>query len=857
MISRIKKNWFFLLIFLGLIFVFAKRYSYLPMPIVSNPDSQVWFSTQDSELEQTWQPTVKRISGIQIPYCAENSFTADVRLKIFNDDYSKVLVETKAEDVIFTEGENGEIPFEFARTSIRQGERIRIQLALLDASAEGTLQIAAGSNYGGCTISGEEYGQAAAFKITFAKYSRLFWLTAILFPLLAFSLFVMILAGRKWEETVALAIFAEGIILYIFGWTEHLIWGIGAVYLLSLAVMLAAVYFYNKKSLKLRELLSPGLWIYFILFVVILLTTNGDWLGNRDELRHWGIAVRDMFYYDSFAKHANSTVILVRYLPFAALIEYLFEYMNGMFSEEILFMAYQTMLLSVTVIMCKPLQRKGWKKLLLPVMAAMICIPVLFFNNISSSIMVDSLMAVIIGYALVCYFSEKMSWFNGIRITCSLMILPLIKDIGLALSGIAALIIFGDIVLAQFRKKKMNAKEILFPIICVLLAMAVYFSWQCYLNIPVKSESRINNQSIEETDEAITQQHQTMQESETQETEEIEEAVAVESAVSASGITIEGLKNIFTGNGEWYQYQTTRNFIIELLDGDTYSLGFFKISFVDLLFLVVMLIGSLGYFGYWQNDKCRIYTFAGMILVAGACFCAFLQLTYWFTFSMYEAMDLTSVDRYLAPFPCGIIMVIFFMIIDGSQSSQWKTSKSDYLLYVLTVLLIIGTPVGGLVIESKDIEGNTTEENIYGYSEIAEVLRSVADKGERAYFVCSNSDGYAEYIFRNTVCPIVSEHKNWNIVSTKELYDQQYELYDEGQVTVNNVAKILPFETWKEEVRKCKYVVVFHADELFYQSYGELFAETAITDGSIYQVLDKQGDVSLRLMGVVGIKAYH
>lgn len=67
--------------------------------------------------------------------------------------------------------------------------------------------------------------------------------------------------------------------------------------------------------MTLRNLLSPGFFLYCAFFLIILISNNGDWLGYRDEMRHWGIAVKDMFYYDSFAKHSGTTLILPRYLP--------------------------------------------------------------------------------------------------------------------------------------------------------------------------------------------------------------------------------------------------------------------------------------------------------------------------------------------------------------------------------------------------------------------------------------------------------------------------------------------------------------------------------------------------------------
>lgn len=201
----IQNNFFFIILLAAMGILFINRHSYLQTSIVSYPDSQVAFSTNNGVLEQTWQSEVKMITGVSVPYYAENDFSCDMQMEILSDNYSKVLGGA-VQKALFRAGESGELIFDLGKTRIVQGERYHIRLSFLDPSEEGTLQISSGSNYGGCNISGEDAGQAAAFQITFAKSSRLFWLMAVLFPIFAYSLFMMIITGRKWEETAAVSI---------------------------------------------------------------------------------------------------------------------------------------------------------------------------------------------------------------------------------------------------------------------------------------------------------------------------------------------------------------------------------------------------------------------------------------------------------------------------------------------------------------------------------------------------------------------------------------------------------------------------------------------------------------------------
>lgn len=840
-----KKNMFFVILLIGLVVAFTKRYSYLPTYIVSNPDSSISLGTQDSVLEQTWQPNVKMISEIQVPYYAENDFACDVQLKILSDDYSKTLVDEVVEDYSFITGESGIIDFACERVKLTPGERYRIQIILTDATADGALRISSGSNYGGCYIGGEDIGQAAALTIIFVKYSRIFWIVAVIFPLLSYSMLMMILTKRKWEETVAFSMFLEGIILFCFGLFEHLLLGIYVIYIISAITIFISIFLFNKKDINLKDLLSPGLFIYFALFLIIILTCNGEWLGKRDDLRHWGLAVRDMFYYDSFAKHINTTVILPRYLPFTTLIEYLFVFMNGMFSEDILLVAYQTMILNTLIILCKPLQRDCRIKKIIPVLATIICVPVIFFQDVSSTLMVDSLQAAIMAYALICYYSDKMSRFNGVRIVCALIALTLIKDVGLILSGMIALIIFGDTLILQIQKKKLNIKGLIYPVLCAGLVVAAFFSWQFYLTIPAKS-----------VDEPIYQKNVEAEADEKFEIMEEEPSVSASTALSASGISLDKLINVVSGNGAEYQYQVARDFIVELFDGCTFQFASLQFSFIDLLAACALLITSLGYFGYWGEEKNRMHLFAGLMCLASMCLCAFLLITYWFSFSMYEALKLVSFDRYLAPFVCATIMVISYFMYSRAQDADGNHKKIQYLIYVWTFTLIFSMPVYGIVVETTDREEYATKDMVYGYEQIAEIFRSVGRRGDKVQFICSDSDGYSEYLFRNAVSPMISDHEYWHIVGSKEIFDEQYQLYTE-EYGEDYFADILSEEELKERLKNYQYLVLFHTDETFARSYSDLFGgEKAIEDGSIYRVINAEGKISLRLIGKTGIKKW-
>ncbi len=814
MIAKInwKKNWIFGVLLLVLIFSYATRFTYLRTNVAPYPDCVIPLTTEANELEQTWQPEVKWISGVDFSYTSENTFTSDLQLKIFSDDYSQILVETVIEKHSFEEGKEGGVSFSFDRTKLIPGERYRFQISLLNADSDGTIWIVAGSNYGGCTIGGEDTKTGVALDITFAKFSKIFWLVAVVFPLFSYALFMMCITGRKFEETVALSMFVEGLILYAFGLLEELVLGLNMVYLLAFISFVASIYLYNKKAMCIKDLFSPGLIIFFVFFLIILVVNHGEWLAKRDDMRHWGVAVRDMYYYNSFAKHPGSTVIMIKYLPFAALIEYTFEFMNGLFSEDILFMAYQTMMLTVVIIFAKPLQKGKVFPKVIPVLVTMVCIPIIFYNDISSIIMVDSLQMFIVAYTLLCYFKEERTWFNMGRIACGLIVLPLIKDIGLVLAGIVALIMFLDSICQQFRKRRIDIRGIIFPISCVFMILIAYVSWQVYWSVPLKVED-----SGIESVEAV-------------EVEEITQGFVVAHSGSESGISLDGLLTILKGEGEEYQYRVTTNYLTELFDGETYKIGNVTLSFMDLLFALTFLLVTLTYFNYWNSDKIRKYSMAGIFLVVSIVLCLFLQLTYWFTFGMYEALELTSMERYLGTYVCAIMMILFYFIYEEEHEGRWKKQKS-YFIYLIAFFLIISTPVNRILVKNNEVEGYATEDVVYGHDALTQILRSVATRGEKVQFICQGSSGYSGYVFRNAVCPILSEHAWWSISEPG-----------------------VPAAQLKDIMQDKEYLVLFNVDDAFIQTYGGILnSDTALENGSVYKVYSDESGIKLELIGRTGI----
>ena len=77
-----KRNILFIILFIGLIFTYRCRYTNVDTDIVWNSDSELAFSMDNEVIEQTWQPSVKMISGVTVPCYSDADFECDLNLKI-------------------------------------------------------------------------------------------------------------------------------------------------------------------------------------------------------------------------------------------------------------------------------------------------------------------------------------------------------------------------------------------------------------------------------------------------------------------------------------------------------------------------------------------------------------------------------------------------------------------------------------------------------------------------------------------------------------------------------------------------------------------------------------------------------
>lgn len=875
-----KKNIPFFLLLLVTIFCCFHKETILTESIISAPDSNISFSTNDI-LKQTWSPHAKKVSGISIPYTATTDFSAEYQLTIYHtsaDNSPVPFVSSKTGLLHFLADESGMLTFDFKPIQVNLGERYIFEYRCIESSSNGTLNLPSSSNYSGCSVNQTEINEGLDMKIQFHKYNRIFLLFSVFMPLFSFSLLFMLVFKRPFEETVGVSLISMVAILYISGLFGFLETGIAIIALSATFCMLFSIYLYNKSKTPFHVLLSPGLIVFCLLSVIIILFNADMQRAHWDEFSHWGLAVKDMFYFDSFGNHAVSTVMLPNYPPFITLFQYYLQYFNGMFAENLLYIAYQ---IAILCLLLTSLREVSWKKIiLLPCgLVIILFVPLLFFPEVYNSIYADPLLAYILCYLLLCYYTDsEMTGFKFLRLSLGLFALTLTKETGFVIAGMLTIHFLCDFI---YRHRKLFTKKILplcaFPILTVFY----FISWRLFhsnfivfkhplltaiISLGVFIVILLIYRNLNIIKNFITTKYFPL----------IAAAISLPfillafthiksgnavafAPATASGITLQNMLDLITGNAPMYRYHTIKTFVTYMFSTNVYSLGILSISIFDVCFILLLLTLILTQKSTLYKNDTTLFSLTTIGIFCFLPYLAFLLICYLFVFPEREAIILHSCQRYAASYIGGLTLTyILYLFIAACKAykriheTNQCLSSSAAVCLGLTLSLFIITPVEHIY--TQELE--TKEEYLYGTDECQQVLRSFADKSEKVYIVCNNTSGFSYYVFRNAAVPLRTQEYSWNIFTDKNTYLNFSEKYQE---TYDSNITYLSLKEWASVLQAdYDYVFLLHPCETFSDMYGSLFeAPETISDGSFYKIVKEENEqISLQHVGQIGIKKY-
>ena len=357
---------------------------------------------------------------------------------------------------------------------------------------------------------------------------------------------------------------------------------------------------------------------------------------------------------------------------------------------------------------------------------------------------------------------------------------------------------------------------------CTIFVCALYLGWQIYLGVPAKAETM--QEVIESTAESqdVLEGKNYKENSVNSTMQGIKENDStVMTITSASGFSFERIKKLLTNQGEEYQYYVIKHFADKILLGDSFTIGSISFSYMELLFILLIISWFLGYFILLETERKSLYRFTFLTTCAGILYISFLLLTYIFSFSEREAISLAHHERYVGTLICGVIIAFgSILLIKLCGDKQYCTENMKRTVIMICMLLIFVTPTENLINRYEDM--SEIKEFSYKNEAALEVMRSFATRNESIVLLCDESSQNDYWRYQYAVCPLKME----------------------------KVLQEAPVEEWEQIINNCQYVFLVNQNSAYTDKYIYLFEEIEeVRDGAFYRVVNTEKGIRLRYIG--------
>lgn len=293
------------------------------------------------------------------------------------------------------------------------------------------------------------------------------FITTLLFLFCFVGTFTVI-TRRRFDELLPVTLMLSALICYLAGLFGSM--KAGYFVLLAMAaffpVYLIVLAFQKrlKANMLLESLFTPGSMVFMLAFCFVCVVNQGRTIALWDEIMQWGPFAKEMFRLDQlFAAEASQVMIHKSYYPIISVLQVELCKLSGVYRDNLLFIATQTLGLSC-FIPClkdytwKSLKNKQDKITILLLTAVILALPLIvdtFEARFYSSIYIDAVIGMVFGFALYLCFTMSYSAFDWIALAVTMGFLVLTKDISIIFLGFLFVLL-----LAEFIRRKFYLKEV-------------------------------------------------------------------------------------------------------------------------------------------------------------------------------------------------------------------------------------------------------------------------------------------------------------------------------------------------------------------------------------------------------------
>lgn len=607
------------------------------------------------------------------------------------------------------------------------------------------------------------------------------WMMVILFGMAA-----LLAAGtrRKIENWFAFAAFAVIAVLYGFALAGKPVWGYHAVRALGAASMLGtAVLAAVRRDLR-KWIFTPGAAVFAVVMVFAWWGHRGQVYVQQDEFTHWGRAVKQLYQLEVLPSSVAGALDYPSYPPGSTLLYTFFSWLGGGFSEGITITASNVLLVSCMIPVMQFASWRRWKRII-PLAFVCVMLPMVYHPGVYQDIYVDVLLGCVAAYALMAWIFDGSSRSSLLRISASVLVLPLIKASGTAL----AVLVLVLIALELRKTDRKQLRKLLIPLACMLVSVV---SWSLFRRFC---------------------------------------GVVGEKSFQPAAI-LDNIKGALNGTSPWFQRYLFFNFFRFITMPSMMGGGhILSLSYVEWL-LVYAAVAC------WMKrsaeklslpEKNRAGSLVWMLIFSTILYAVMLFHLYLYTFEAWEAAGLHSFDRYMST-----VMTVLAAVTAALLEKRWqhcppRPLPSTMILLICAVLFVNPLGLAELTFSAPlEIESRQALRSELLPSQAA---AEIPDEQEKIAWMAETLVGDNEFL------PYIVNRYEFMPAQVEKPFGNLM-----GQTPAENVRKTL-------EQGEYLYVYCYTVNENFAARYGELFEDpSSIAGKTLYKVAaGEQGVVLQRL----------
>ena len=570
----------------------------------------------------------------------------------------------------------------------------------------------------------------------------------------------------KIEQSIFLTVCAFFAIEFISGLIFDL--DIGYYIIISLAILSLAFVLYKiiTKNIEIKELLTPGLSLFILSFIIYYFSSRTAMLHLWDEATHWGIAAKKMAFTGKLWTTGMQSIA-------SPVFNFVMLKTTG-FNEGSLYLSQYTLSFACLIL---PLSYIKWRRAYWGIAYFIGAYLALSFMTAQGNLTLyaDGILGLFFASMVIAWYVEKkFSYKKYIWAATGLFMLVQIKNgTGISLSILFILIVLildRNILNKHYDIKKHTIHAI---ISIVILSCTLYISNKLYSifnNVFLGSQHTLSAMSSLYEKSPLYPIFMVLRilliiifisyfylvfKNKT--------TGKIFKVINLSAVTLFALTTISYIGLLFHKTLTRPNFdirttVLNFLSAFTkYKIFDIPIKYIILTIIILSALNIIFSSKEKQKDYMKLYfsTFmAFSLLLAGTLY------TYLAKFSLHEAINTASFDRYIGT---GLIIIALFSLmpfLDTEKGIGKKIIIPKIAMIIVIMLMIINhTPVYKLAQNAKDEALVIRESQIKS----AEFIKSIVDRNDKVFIIIQEDSGFAFYWMRYELAPIGTNGGYWSL----------------------------------------------------------------------------------------------